>query len=140
MLHGMKVRLRLEDGKESVQPATMEGDRRLAFDAYCPDLANERLLCGDEVVALTPKAFAVLRRLIAVASRVRPWWRTQSKSSRPVYVDRATDLIPESAPPWRARVSRQSEPPPPVYRPVDEGPVTWQRTYPRLVAAISFRL
>ena len=63
MLHGMEVRLRLEDGKEPLQPATMEGDRRLAFDAYCLDLANEQLLCGDEVVALTPKAFAVPRRL-----------------------------------------------------------------------------
>jgi DNA-binding winged helix-turn-helix (wHTH) protein/tetratricopeptide (TPR) repeat protein len=64
MLHGTKVRLRLEDGKESVPTAMMDGDRRLTFDAYRLDLANERLLCEDEVVGLTPKAFAVLRCLI----------------------------------------------------------------------------
>src|SRR5262249_10203082 len=29
------------------------------------DLANERLLCGDEVLALRPKTFALLRYLVA---------------------------------------------------------------------------
>ena len=42
----------------------MEADRRLTFEGFCLDLATEQLLCGDEVVALTPKAFAVLRRLV----------------------------------------------------------------------------
>src|SRR6266566_4127671 len=42
----------------------MDADRRLTFDGFSLDLANEQLLCEDEVVALTPKAFAVLRRLI----------------------------------------------------------------------------
>jgi hypothetical protein len=36
----------------------------MAFGDYSLDLANEQLLCSDEVVALTPKAFAVLRRLV----------------------------------------------------------------------------
>jgi DNA-binding winged helix-turn-helix (wHTH) protein/tetratricopeptide (TPR) repeat protein len=44
--------------------ATMEADRRLTFGDYCLDLTSERLWCQDEVVALTPKAFAVLRRLV----------------------------------------------------------------------------
>src|SRR5580765_3157897 len=42
----------------------MEADRRLTFESFCLDLATEQLLCGDEVVALTPKAFTVLRRLV----------------------------------------------------------------------------
>jgi DNA-binding winged helix-turn-helix (wHTH) protein/tetratricopeptide (TPR) repeat protein len=42
----------------------MEADRRLTFGDYSLDLSSERLWCRDEVVALTPKAFAVLRRLI----------------------------------------------------------------------------
>ena len=42
----------------------MEADRRLTFGDFSLDLASERLWCGDEVVALTPKAFAVLRRLV----------------------------------------------------------------------------
>ena len=42
----------------------MEADRRLTFGDFSLDLASEQLLCGDEVVALTPKAFAVLRRLV----------------------------------------------------------------------------
>ncbi len=42
----------------------MEADRRLTFGELCLDLAGERLWYRDEVVALTPKAFAVLRRLI----------------------------------------------------------------------------
>jgi len=39
-------------------------DRRLTFEGFCLDLATERLLCLDEVVPLTPKAFTVLRRLV----------------------------------------------------------------------------
>lgn len=42
----------------------METDRRLTFGEFCLDLTGERLCCRDEVVALTPKAFAVLRRLV----------------------------------------------------------------------------
>jgi DNA-binding winged helix-turn-helix (wHTH) protein len=36
----------------------------LTFDAFRLDLENERLLCDDEVVSITPKAFAVLRCLV----------------------------------------------------------------------------
>ena len=42
----------------------MEADRCLTFGDFSLDLAKEQLLCGGEVVALTPKAFAVLRRLV----------------------------------------------------------------------------
>jgi DNA-binding winged helix-turn-helix (wHTH) protein/tetratricopeptide (TPR) repeat protein len=42
----------------------MEADRRLAFGDFSLDLAKQQLLCSGEVVALTPKAFAVLRRLV----------------------------------------------------------------------------
>jgi DNA-binding winged helix-turn-helix (wHTH) protein/tetratricopeptide (TPR) repeat protein len=37
---------------------------RLTFEGFSLDLANEQLVCDGEVVALTPKAFAVLRRLL----------------------------------------------------------------------------
>ena len=42
----------------------MNADRRLTFEGFSLDLTNERLVCDGEVVALTPKAFAVLRRLV----------------------------------------------------------------------------
>src|SRR5512135_2805310 len=42
----------------------MEADRCLTFGDFSLDLAKEQLLCSGEVVALTPKAFAVLRRLV----------------------------------------------------------------------------
>src|SRR5258707_12406501 len=42
----------------------MDAHRLLTFEGYSLDLANERLLHEGEVVALTPKAFAVLRRLV----------------------------------------------------------------------------
>ena len=42
----------------------MNADRRVAFEGFSLDLANEQLVCDGEVVALTPKAFAVLRRLL----------------------------------------------------------------------------
>ena len=42
----------------------MDADRRLTFDGFALDLANEQLVCDGEVVALTPKPFAVLRRLL----------------------------------------------------------------------------
>jgi DNA-binding winged helix-turn-helix (wHTH) protein/tetratricopeptide (TPR) repeat protein len=42
----------------------MHADRRLRFEGFSMDLANEQLECDGEVVALTPKAFAVLRRLV----------------------------------------------------------------------------
>jgi DNA-binding winged helix-turn-helix (wHTH) protein len=50
--------------------AMTEADRRLTFDCYSLDLANEQLLCEGEVVALTPKAFAVLRRLVEDAGQL----------------------------------------------------------------------
>jgi DNA-binding winged helix-turn-helix (wHTH) protein len=42
----------------------MEADRRLLFADFSLDPSAEQLYCGDEAVALTPKAFAVLRRLV----------------------------------------------------------------------------
>src|SRR5262249_53178311 len=48
----------------------MEAPRRLTFDCYTLDLANEQLLCEGEVVPLTPKAFAVLRRLVEDAGQL----------------------------------------------------------------------
>jgi DNA-binding winged helix-turn-helix (wHTH) protein/tetratricopeptide (TPR) repeat protein len=42
----------------------MEPSRRLTFGDFSLDLTNERLWCRDEVAPLTPKAFAVLRRLL----------------------------------------------------------------------------
>src|SRR5262245_56277197 len=48
----------------------MDADRILSFDRYSLDLTNERLLYDGEVVALTPKAFGVLRRLIEDAGRL----------------------------------------------------------------------
>jgi DNA-binding winged helix-turn-helix (wHTH) protein/tetratricopeptide (TPR) repeat protein len=48
----------------------MEADRRLTFGDFSLDLDKDQLLCCGEVVALTPKAFAVLRRLIEDGGRV----------------------------------------------------------------------
>jgi DNA-binding winged helix-turn-helix (wHTH) protein/tetratricopeptide (TPR) repeat protein len=42
----------------------MDTDLRLTFESFSLDLANERLVCDGQVVPLTPKAFAVLRRLV----------------------------------------------------------------------------
>src|SRR6266481_5507292 len=42
----------------------MDAHRLLTFEGHSLDLANERLLHEGEVVPLTPKAFAVLRRLV----------------------------------------------------------------------------
>src|SRR5438094_5780500 len=42
----------------------MDADRRLTFDGFSLELANEQVVCDGEVVALTPKACAVLRRLL----------------------------------------------------------------------------
>src|SRR6478672_5436939 len=42
----------------------MEADRSLTFGDFSLDLAKEQLFCSGEVIALTPKAFAVLRRLV----------------------------------------------------------------------------
>src|SRR5262249_14977286 len=62
--HGTGVRLQLEGGKEAVRASTMEADRHLTFEGFALDVVNEQLLRGDEIVALTPKAFAVLRCLV----------------------------------------------------------------------------
>src|SRR5262245_26946373 len=48
----------------------MDADRLLTFDPYSLDLVNERLLHEGDVVPLTPKAFAVLRRLIEDAGQL----------------------------------------------------------------------
>src|SRR5215831_20702698 len=48
----------------------MDADRLLTFDPYSLDLANERLLQDGHPVPLTPKAFAVLRRLVEDAGRL----------------------------------------------------------------------
>src|SRR5215470_17458296 len=48
----------------------MDADRLLSFDRYSLDLANEQLLHDGELVPLTPKAFAVLRRLVEDAGRL----------------------------------------------------------------------
>src|SRR5499426_4484933 len=48
----------------------MDADRLLSFDRYSLDLANEQLLLDGEVVPLTPKAFAVLRRLVEDAGQL----------------------------------------------------------------------
>jgi len=48
----------------------MDPDRLLSFDGYSLDLANERLLRDGDVVPLTPKAFAVLRRLVEDAGQL----------------------------------------------------------------------
>src|SRR5262245_29282384 len=42
----------------------MDANRRLTFGDFCLDLTTEQLRRGDEPVRLTPKAFAVLRRLV----------------------------------------------------------------------------
>jgi DNA-binding winged helix-turn-helix (wHTH) protein/tetratricopeptide (TPR) repeat protein len=42
----------------------MEASRCVTFADFSLDLAREQLSCGGEVVALTPKGFAVLRRLV----------------------------------------------------------------------------
>lgn len=42
----------------------MKADRRVTFEGFALDVVNEQLLHGDEIVALTPKAFAVLRCLV----------------------------------------------------------------------------
>src|SRR5499426_2892588 len=48
----------------------MDADRLLTFDRYSLDLANERLLYDGGAVPLTPKAFAVLRRLVEDAGQL----------------------------------------------------------------------
>src|SRR5215813_8213737 len=48
----------------------MDVDRLLTFDRYSLDLSNERLLHDGDVVPLTPKAFAVLRRLVEDAGQL----------------------------------------------------------------------
>jgi hypothetical protein len=50
----------------------MEVDRRLLFDDFSLDPSTEQLSCGGEVVALTPKAFAILRRLVEDGGKVVP--------------------------------------------------------------------
>ena len=50
----------------------MEANRRLMFGDFCLDLNTEQLLDGGEVVPLTPKAFAVLRRLVEDGGQLVP--------------------------------------------------------------------
>src|SRR5262245_58334077 len=42
----------------------MDAHRHLTFERFSLDLANERFVCDGQVVTLTPKAFAVLCRLV----------------------------------------------------------------------------
>src|SRR5262245_18899992 len=42
----------------------MEASRCVTFGEFSLDFAKEKLACRGEVVALTPKAFTVLRRLV----------------------------------------------------------------------------
>ena len=44
--------------------AGMHGDRRLTSGGFSIHLASEQLVCDGEVVPLTPKTVAVLRRLL----------------------------------------------------------------------------
>src|SRR5262245_22843166 len=63
--NGCQIAVRRAVSKRFPPSATMPAaDRRLTFGDFSLDLSSERLWCRDEVVALTPKAFAVLRRLI----------------------------------------------------------------------------
>ena len=48
----------------------MSGETSLSFAAFRVDLESERLWRGEEAVKLTPKAFAVLRYLVAHAGRL----------------------------------------------------------------------
>src|SRR5437870_610215 len=48
----------------------METDNQLCFGPFCLDLANERLCHGQRPLALTPKAFALLRYLVENAGRL----------------------------------------------------------------------
>jgi DNA-binding winged helix-turn-helix (wHTH) protein/tetratricopeptide (TPR) repeat protein len=50
----------------------MKADQRVTFADFCLDPTSERLYCRDEVVALTPKAFAVLRRLVEEGGQLVP--------------------------------------------------------------------
>src|SRR5258705_13121302 len=48
----------------------MDASRTLTFGEFALDLTSERLSCRGEVVSLTPKAFAVLRRLVEDSGHV----------------------------------------------------------------------
>src|SRR5215471_21653393 len=48
----------------------METGRRVTFGDFCLDLTSEQLWCQNQVIALTPKAFAVLRRLVEDGGQV----------------------------------------------------------------------
>ena len=48
----------------------MSGETSLLFATFRVDLGNERLWRGEEALKLTPKAFAVLRYLVAHAGRL----------------------------------------------------------------------
>jgi DNA-binding winged helix-turn-helix (wHTH) protein/tetratricopeptide (TPR) repeat protein len=61
---GTNLRLQSGNGRMVSRGATMDAGRRLAFGDFWLDLTSERLWHRDEVAALTPKAFAVLRRLV----------------------------------------------------------------------------
>jgi DNA-binding response OmpR family regulator len=50
--------------------AAMAAARHLTFEGFSLDLANEQLLCDCEILGLTPKAFAVLRRLVDGAGKL----------------------------------------------------------------------
>jgi DNA-binding winged helix-turn-helix (wHTH) protein len=60
----------------------MDADRRVTFAGFCPDLGAQQLLCGDEVVALTSKAFSVLRRLAEDGGQLVSKTKLRSVGSR----------------------------------------------------------
>src|SRR5262245_53220522 len=63
--NGCQIAVRRAVSKRFPPSATMPAtDRPLTFGDFSLDLSSEQLRCRDEVVALTPKAFAVLRRLV----------------------------------------------------------------------------
>src|SRR5207245_8310063 len=51
-------------------PRRVDAHRQLTFEGCSLDLANEQLVRDGEVVALSPKAFAVLRRLVEEGAKL----------------------------------------------------------------------
>src|SRR6266516_4110295 len=49
----------------TLYPMTTAGDeKRIVFDSFCLDLANERLWKGSQAIKLRPKVFALLDYLL----------------------------------------------------------------------------
>jgi hypothetical protein len=99
----------------------MKADRRLTFESCCLGLATEQLLCGDEVVARTPKAFTVPRRLVEDGGQLvrkeellRAGWAMTHVSNHIFFpldlrLDRESDTVPQNCTSrhhtaWRGRL------------------------------------